>query len=237
MARRTSRFPPTWNIADLIEYLGHIPPQRIRFHPFPGTATEKDVIEINAHEDRLYELVDGVLVEKAMGFRESFLAVEISHALVSFVKQNDLGIVVGADGTIRLAPRLVRIPDVAFFSWQRLPGKVVPAEPIPDLAPDLAIEVLSESNTAAEMERKLKDYFFAGVRLVWLVDPEKRVADVYTAPDQRSRLKEGQALDGNGVLPGFALPLTGLFALVPRPANGGKKKGPRGKNGKKPNGR
>ena len=75
MARRTPRFPPTWNVADLIEHLGRIPPQRIRVYPAPGTATEQDVIDIQDREDRLYELVDGVLVEKAMGFRESFLAV------------------------------------------------------------------------------------------------------------------------------------------------------------------
>jgi Uma2 family endonuclease len=96
-------------------------------------------------------------VEKARGFRESFLAAQIIHALVSFVQQNDPRIVAGADGTIRLARGLVRIPDAASFSWQRLPGKVVPDKPIPNLAPDLAVEVLGESNTAQETERRLKD--------------------------------------------------------------------------------
>ncbi|HKI32460.1 MAG TPA: Uma2 family endonuclease, partial [Gemmataceae bacterium] len=174
MARRTSRFPPTWNMSDLIEHLGRIPAQRIRVFPAPGTATEKDVIEIQAREDRLYELVDGVLVEKAKGFRESLLAVLLIRRIGDFAERHDLGIVAGPDGTVRLARGLVRIPDCAFFDWHRLPGKMIPAEPIPDLAPDLAIEVLSESNTKGEMERKLKDYFFAGVRLVWLVDPKTR---------------------------------------------------------------
>jgi Uma2 family endonuclease len=237
MARRTPRFPPTWNVADLIEHLGRIPPRRIRVHPAPGTATEKDVTDIQAREDRLYELVDGVLVEKAMGFRESHLAGVIIRFLGAFVADNDLGVVTAPDGTVRLAPGLVRIPDVAFVSWDRLPNRVIPDEPIPDLAPDLAVEVLSESNTAEEMERKLKDYFFAGVRLVWLIDPEKRIADVYTAPDQSVRLDEGQSLNGGDVLPGFTLPLTELFALLHKPGTEGKKKGPRGKNGKKGNGR
>ena len=67
---------------------------------------------------------------------------------------------------------LVRIPDVAFTSWERLPGRRVPPEPIPELAPDLAVEVLSQSNTEAEMTRKRGEYFAAGVRLVWLVDPD-----------------------------------------------------------------
>jgi Uma2 family endonuclease len=231
MARKTPRFPRTWNLAELIEHLGRVPLERIRAYPAPGTATEKDVIEIQAREDRLCELIDGVLVEKAMGFRESFLAPDLGRHLGNFASSHDLGIVTGSDGTIRLARGLVRIPDCAFFAWERLPGRAVPDEPIPDLAPDLAIEVLSDSNTKQEMERKLKDYFFAGVRLVWLIDPEKRIADVYTAPDQRVRLKEGQSLSGGDVLPGFTLPLTELFARLGKPANGGKRRGPRGKNG------
>ncbi len=76
------------------------------------------------------------------------------------------------------------MPDVAFMSWDRLPGKTVPDEAIPELAPDLAIEVLSAGNTKGEMERKLKDYFFAGVRLVWYIDWRRRTAEVYTSPDQ-----------------------------------------------------
>jgi len=234
MARRTPRFPPTWNFAELIEHLGRIPPERIRVYPAPGTATEKDVIDIQAHEDRLYELVDGVLVEKAMGFRESFLAVVIIQALANFVRRDDLGIVTGADGTIRLARGLVRIPDCAFFAWERFPGKAIPDEPIPNLAPDLAVEVLSESNTKGEMERKLKEYFFAGVLLVWLVDPKKQVVDTYTAPDQVVRVEKGQSLDGGAVLPGFTLALRDLFAL---PGSGGQRKRMRGRNGKKTNGR
>ncbi len=139
MARRTPRFPLTWNLADLIEHLGRIPPERIRAYPPPGTATEKDVIDIEARENRLYELIDGVLVEKAMGFRESFLAVDLARHLGNFAIGHNLGIVTGADGTVRLAAGLVRIPDVAFVSWDRLPNRKVPREPIPDLAPDLAV--------------------------------------------------------------------------------------------------
>ena len=60
-------------LADLLEQLGGLAPARVRFRPPPGTATEKDVLEVEAHEDRLCELVDGVLVEKAMGWRESIL--------------------------------------------------------------------------------------------------------------------------------------------------------------------
>jgi Uma2 family endonuclease len=234
MARRTLRIPPTWSFGDLLQHLGRIPPERIRVHPAPGTATEKDLLDIQAREDRLYELVDGVLVEKAMGFRESFLAVFLARRLGDFADAHDLGIVVGADGAVRLGEGLVRIPDVAFIAWDRLPGKRIPDAPVPDLAPDLAVEVLSENNTKEEMERKLRDYFFAGVRLVWLVDPDRRVVDVCTAPDQCVRLQEGQPLGGGDVLPGLSLSLKQLFAQLHRPGEPRKKSAGR-KNGRKGN--
>ena len=88
----------------------------------------------------------------------------------------------------------------------------MPSEPIPDLAPDLAVEVLSESNTEAEMTRKRQDYFTAGVRLVWLVDPATRSVKVYTNVDQATVLQDEQTLQGGDILPGFSLPLRELFA-------------------------
>lgn len=218
MPRSKHSLPRGFSAADLQTYLGDIPLCRIRLDPPPGKATERDVERINAKEDRLYELVDGILVEKPMGFRESFLAVVLLRLLGNFVEHHKLGILTGADGTIKLAPKLVRIPDAAFFSWKRLPGGKIPKEAIPELAPDLAAEVLSESNTQREMERKLKDYFLADVRLVWLIDPESRTAQVYTAPDQCTAIGPGQALEGGDVVPGFRLPLAELFAKLDNPA-------------------
>jgi Uma2 family endonuclease len=119
-------------LADLLEHLGGISPNRVRFRPAPGTATEKDVLAIHDREGRLYELVDGVLVEKAVGLRESLLAIALASILRSFVRPRNLGLVTGADGMMRLFPSLVRIPDAAFISWDRLPNRRVPTEPIPD---------------------------------------------------------------------------------------------------------
>ena len=115
-----------------------------------------------------------MLVEKAMGLRESLVAVALISLLRAFVKPRNLGLVTGEGGTIRFAPGLIRVPDVAFISWSRIPGGRVPKEPVPQLAPDLAIEVLSEGNTKAEMQRKRSEYFDAGVDVVWEVDPERR---------------------------------------------------------------
>jgi Uma2 family endonuclease len=203
-------------LADLLDQLGDIPPERVRARPLPGTATEQDVIDVEARENRLCELVDGVLVEKATGFYESRLAVVLVYLLESYLEKNNRGIVVGADGTIRLMPGLIRIPDVSFVSWKRLPSHELPSEPIPDLVPDLAVEVLSESNTTAEMRRKVREYFEAGVRLVWLLDPETRQVTVHTSPARTRIVREHQTLDGGRVLPGFELPLRQWFRRAGR---------------------
>lgn len=174
------------------------------------------MLETHDRENRLCELVDGVLVEKAVGFRESLLAIAIAVTLRAFVVPRNLGLVSGADGMMRLFAGLVRIPDVGYASWDRFPDRRVPTEPIPDLVPDLATEVVSPSNTKAEMTRKRREYFKAGVRLVWQVDPETRTVSVYTAPEQFSVLKEEEVLDGGQVLPEFKLPLKELFAELDR---------------------
>lgn len=203
-------------IKDLLDQLGGIPPERVRFRPLPGTATEQDVLDVGAREDRICELIDGVLVEKAKGLKESFLALWLGRYLIDFVQSHNLGLVAGADGTVRLNPGLVRIPDIAFFSWDRLPGRRVPSEPIPLLAPNLAIEVLSASNAKAEMARKRREYFEAGVRLVWEIDPEKRIATVYLPGGSQTVLDASQSVDGAEVLPGFRLRLADLFAELDR---------------------
>jgi Uma2 family endonuclease len=209
-------YPEVENLAELLDQLGGIAPDRIPLRPPPGTAKERHVIEINERTNRLYELVDGVLVEKAMGALSSLLAAVLAHLLWEFVEKDDLGVVLGADGMTRLRARLVRIPDVSFISWDRIPSGQFPKKPIPDIVPDLAVEVLSESNTAKEIARKLREYFAAGVRLAWLIDPETRTVDVYTSPRQVRRLRNGQTLDGGIVLPGFKLPLRSFFARTSR---------------------
>lgn len=203
-------------IADLLDQLGDIPASRVLIDPPPGTATEKDVIAVEARDGRLCELVDGVLVEKTMGYEESALALELAIFLGVYLRQHDLGKLAGEAGTMRLRPGLVRIPDVSFVLWERLPPPETPLEAIPDLSSDLAVEVISEGNTQPEMERKLHEYFDAGARLVWYIDPRARTATIYTAPDQFTVLYESAALDGGDLLPGFALPLRELFARASR---------------------
>ncbi len=213
---------------DVLMSLGGISPKRVRWTPTPGTATEKDVIRLLHREKRKFELVDGTLVEKVMGMKESTVAAEIIHLIKShFDRTTDLGMVAGADGTVKFLKGLIRIPDVSFTRWDRLPGGVVPSEPIPNLAPDLAVEVLSKGNTKGEMERKLKEYFLAGVELVWFVDPDTRTVRVYTSPDDSTELATSDTLTGGDVLPGFKLKIAELFKRLP-----GSSTKPRKKNGR-----
>ena len=141
-------------LADVLQQLGGISPRRIRFHPAPGTATEEDVIKIHDRERRLFELIDGVLVEKVTGYWESVLAMELAGLVRDFLKRRKLGTLAGEAGMLRLSPGLVRIPDVSFISRARLAHHRRARAPILPLAPDLAIEVLSEGNTLGRWARK-----------------------------------------------------------------------------------
>jgi Uma2 family endonuclease len=189
---------------------------RVLSHPAPGLATEKDVIERDLHGDRLCELVDGGLLEKALGYYESRLAIALCHFLEAFLEQHDLGLVAGANGMLQLTPGLVRIPDVLSISWERMPCRSVSREPIPALAPDFAVEVLSEGNTAWEMKHKLKEYFQAGARLVWYVDPSARIVRVFASPARSKLVGEDGTLDGGDVLPGFRLAVKDWFTRANR---------------------
>lgn len=203
--------PGPRTVADLLARLDGIPPGRVRLVPWPGTATERDLLDVLDHENITCELVEGVLVEKAMGYEESLLAGLLLTDINIYLRANPIGIAASGDGTLKLTTGFVRAPDVSFISWERLPGRKLPKKPIPKLAIDLAVEVLSKGNTRAEMDRKLREYFDAGVRLVWYIDPRKRVVRVFAGPDRPTILRDGDSLDGGDVLPGFVLPLKTLF--------------------------
>ena len=205
---------PPRTVATLLHRLGDIPPERVRLQPTPGTATREDLLKT---DNEKCELIDGTLVEKAMGFRESGLAGLFIELLRQFVRKYKLGIVTAPDGTYELAPGLVRLPDVAFISWDRLPDRRYPANPIPKVSPNLAVEVLSKGNTRAEMARKRDDYFKAGVQLVWEVNSRKRIIRVYAEATEYTELAAGDILSGQDVLPGFAVPVSELFAELDEP--------------------
>lgn len=197
--------------SDLLERLGEIPPERIRLLPPPGTATEEDALRAESRSNRLCELIDGTLVEKTVGWYESRLAGVIFGILEQFSREHRLGFVTGESGLTRVEPGQLRMPDVSFYSWSHFPDHRPPAGQVLNVVPDLAVEVLSPSNTRKEMERKRKEYFLGGTTLVWEVNPIKKAVRVFTAPDESRLVREKGTLDGGIVLPGFKLSVAELF--------------------------
>lgn len=188
-------------VADLLRRLP-ISPERILLSPRPGAATEEDLLGC----PRLCELVDGVLVEKAMGFYESRRAAALIYFLETYLAQNPIGFVLDGSGMCRVEPGQVRLPDVSFYSWDHFPGKALPADTqVLGLAPDLAVEALSPGNTPEEMDRKRREYFAAGTKLYWEVDPAARTVKVYTNVRRHKLAGEDGTLSGGNVLPGFSL--------------------------------
>jgi Uma2 family endonuclease len=207
-------------MAEVVEKLGGVPLERILLRPPIGTARKKDVVTaLEAPDKRLCELVDGILVEKALGAEESNLAGRVLQHLNNYLDEHDLGMTFGADGPFDLAG-VVRLPDASYVPWDRFPGRQPPKERVLTVAPALAVEVLSEGNTKKEIERKLSEYFAAGVDEVWVIQPKTQTAEVYTSPTSSRKVGKNQALDGGDILPGFSLPLPKLFVHArrrPRP--------------------
>jgi Uma2 family endonuclease len=202
---------PNWSLADLQQHLGGIPLNRIRLFPSPGLATEQHFLDLLDRKGSLPELIDGILVEKPLGHLESRLATLISYFILQFITPNKLGLVYGADCPIRLFPEQIRMPDVTFISWSRVPNSQLPVGQVLEIAPELAVEVISPSNTKDEMDRKVKDYFRAGTRLVWYVYPEAQSIRVFRSPTEFDDLTAEMILSGGDVLPGFELSVKALF--------------------------
>jgi Uma2 family endonuclease len=210
----TTTAPTPRSFADLHARLGGVPLERIRMNPPPGTATERD---LERAPKPVCELIDGVLVEKAMGDRESLLGVYLASLISNHVHAGDLGVVLGEAGFIRLGVNQVRAPDATFIPWSEFPdGEVPEDEAFWSVAPVLIAEVLSPTNTEAEIDRKLGELFAAGCKLAWVIDPRAKTAKVYTSAKKFKELDESGTLDGGKALPGCALKLADLFAATKR---------------------
>lgn len=157
------------------------------------------------------ELVRGELVREPLpGPRHGRLVVRLGRRIGDHVEAHGLGEVFAESGyVLEEQPPTLRGPDVSFVSEARLPE--LPGTGFWSMAPDLAVEVLSPSNRAGEMEDKVRQYLAAGARLVWVVDPVRRTASEYRPGGEARLLDPSGALEGHDVLPGFRLPLSELF--------------------------
>ena len=170
-----------------------------------------EIAESPEYDDRIIELVEGEIVEhpKASGLHGQ-ITMLLSVKIANFVVDNGLGVVTAAETGFLLERNpdgrdTVRGLDIAFIRGARvLPDHLV------DLAPDLAVEVISPSNKAADTHRKIRQLLAAGTALVWIVYPDSRIVDVHTR-DGASTLEADDMLSGGDVLPGFEVPVREIF--------------------------
>lgn len=164
--------------------------------------------------ESLYEVVDGQVVEKPPMASNSIHLCGVFHGWVfPFARQHQLGRA-ESEMMYLLNPTtgLKRRPDFSFVSYARWPKETpLPEDDGWNVIPDLAVEVVSPSNSAEEMKRKIAEYFTAGVRLVWVAYPTLGLIETYDSPTSVQILDRSGTLDGGTVLPGFRLALTDLF--------------------------
>jgi Uma2 family endonuclease len=164
-----------------------------------------------------YELVDGelIMMMSPAGWIHGHLVMKIGAVLQAYVEEKKLGMAFGEQTGFILTrnPDTVRAPDAAFVREERIPLERDLTEYFPG-APDLAVEVLSPSNRASAMKRKLTQYFAGGTRLIWVVDPKTRVIAVHAPGREPVTLHETDALDGEDVVPGFHYEIAQLFARM-----------------------
>jgi Uma2 family endonuclease len=176
----------------------------------PPGMTAEELLELPDDHMR-HELVEGELRTMApAGEGHGWVAMAIGSKVFDHVEQQRLGRVYAAETgfILRRRPDTVRAPDVAFVAADRLPAK---GRGFAELAPDLVVEVVSPSDRASEVAEKAEMWLDAGVRLVWVVDPQARLAAVHHPGGLVTVLRQDGVLDGEDVLPGFRLPLAPLF--------------------------
>lgn len=177
----------------------------------PRRYTLEQYMALDDADDARSDLVRGLLVrEPRPGFVHGIVQVEVARVLSNHVRRGPGGFVVTESGVVLAQnPPTVRGPDVAYYSAGRFPEGL--PRPFAEAPPDLAVEILSPSDTASRFQEKVMDYLEAGVRMIWTLDPERRSAVVYGAGGDVRLLKGDDMLDGGDALPGFRLPLGDLF--------------------------
>jgi Uma2 family endonuclease len=165
-------------------------------------------------DGKIYELHNGVLIEVAGSQkRQTRLAAWIIYLITLFIEENNLGgAVSGADGTYELNLYNTRIPDVAYVTAEH---DQQGGDGFYRGAPDLAVEVVSPSNTPDELQQRAGEYLAAGTSLIWIVYSEQRTVDVYLPGGERIVLSQSdQYLEGYEILPGLKLPLHRVFERI-----------------------
>jgi Uma2 family endonuclease len=162
----------------------------------------------------IYEVVNGELVMSPKNnFQHEQICARLFNALYVFNEARRLGVVLGSGTGFWMHNRNCRAPDLSFISKARLRehGFTPTTRRFFPAAPDLAVEVLSPSNTRQEIEERLRDFFASGTRLAWVIDPDAESVEVCRTLTQRRLVGSGAALEGEALLPAFTYPIADLF--------------------------
>ncbi len=176
--------------------------------------TDADLLRL-PKDGRKHELVDGEIRVSPAGLRHEAIVARLIVQLGGFVMARGLGQVFGSSAGFRLPSGNVRSPDVSFVAADRLPGDKVP-EGFGELAPDLAVEVLSPTDDARAALDKVGEYLKSGVRLVWVIDPQTRRAAAYRSLTSVREIDAQDELDGEDVIKGFRCSLADLLDRTSR---------------------
>lgn len=180
-----------------------------------ATLTTVEELYLLADSNFRHELIKGELITMSpTGILHGIFSMNLGTEIRNFIKENGIkGVVLGAETGFRLKDDTVLVPDVAFVTNERL-AKIKDLDKFGEVAPNLAVEILSPSNTESKMYQKIKIFFEAGTELVWIVDPKNKVVKVYESDKKIAILSEKDVLRGGKVLPNFELNLENLFNEV-----------------------
>jgi Uma2 family endonuclease len=177
--------------------------------PTEHVATEDDLLA-TPQDGRKYELVDGAIVVSPAGSRHGNVALRLGGRLIAFVEEHHLGHAFDSSTGFRLPGGNVRSPDASFVAAGRFPNERVPDD-FSDVPPDLAVEVLSPQDRPRQVLDKIGEYLQAGVRLMWIVDPNRERAAVYRSLTDVQELALDDELDGGDVVRGFRCSLRAIL--------------------------
>jgi Uma2 family endonuclease len=182
--------------------------EKTMFAPITPTKPKITLAEYHAfcdlpeNQNRTFELIEGEFVEKMASWKPSEIAMLIGYFFITYLRENPIGSITGEQGGYVINEDTIFMPDVAYVSYERLG-----AEPRREalVAPDIAIEIKSPSDTKRALRKKMEIYIANGTKIAWLIFPDEQIVEVYTQHDDVITLGIDDVLSGSDVLPNFTL--------------------------------
>ncbi len=196
----------------MVTLIQHSGPTQLETPGEEKVLTDAEFMALNRDGHR-YEIVNGELIDMGnSGAKHGYVCSVLMILLGGYVHIQKLGAMFDSSTAFKMKSGNKRSPDVSFMAKERLQGLDELPDGFLEGAPDLAVEILSPSNTVEEIHNKLVEYFDNGSRLVWVINPKEKYVLVYRSSEEPDRLlKSIDSLDGEEIVPGFSLPIGDLF--------------------------